>query len=324
MFISLVKINIRRQERMKRILSIVATVATVFTLSAQQDPLNTLFVQNPSLANPAYAGAKEVMSVNLGTRVQWTGIDGAPRTSNLNFSTPLQGNSISLGFNVLSDKIGPTNQTGLFADIAYKLPIDNRSSLRVGIRAGVSLFTANLTELELSQGTGSTDVAFAQDFNGEILPNIGMGVYYENEKIFAGISVPSLIGFEIEGDDANGTRSFGKKQHIFGMVGGRFEMNSDLTLRPALTARFLPSAPVSVDVQVIADLYEKFGIGAMYRHKDAVAAILQFSLSEQLKLGYSYDFGISDYGNYNNGSHEIMLGFDFIYRKGRVNSPRYF
>lgn len=309
---------------MKRILSIVAAVATVFTLSAQQDPLNTLFVQNPSLVNPAYAGAKDVMSVNLGTRIQWTGIDGAPRTSNLNFSTPLQNESISVGFNVLNDKIGPINQTGLFADVAYKLPIDNKSSLRIGIRAGVSLFTANFTELQLGSGSGSTDAAFANDFNGEVLPNVGLGVYYSNEKIFAGISVPSLISFEIEGEEANGTRAFGKKQHIFGMVGGNFEVSSDVTFKPALTARFVPGAPLSLDVQVVADLYEKFGIGLMYRHKDAIAGILQFSLSEQLKLGYSYDFTTSDYGNYNNGTHEIMLGYDFIYRKGRVNSPRYF
>lgn len=310
---------------MKKFLTIIASIATVAVATAQQSPLNTLYVQNPSLANPAYAGAKEVLSINLGTRIQWTGVEGAPRTTNLNFSTPLQDQSISVGFNVLNDRIGPIDQTGLFADVAYKLPIDNESSLRVGIRAGVNLFTANLTELATSQdGTGSGDIAFAQDYNGEVLPNVGIGVYYSNEKIFAGVSVPSLISFELEGDEAQGTRSYKQTQHVFGMIGGNFEVNSDVTLKPAVTTRFVTGAPVSVDVRLIADLYEKFGIGALYRYKDAIGAIVQFTLSEQLKFGYSYDYTTSDFGNYNNGTHEIMLGYDFIYRRGRVNSPRYF
>ncbi|MBL7942395.1 MAG: type IX secretion system membrane protein PorP/SprF, partial [Flavobacteriales bacterium] len=45
----------------------------------------------------------------------------------------------------------------------------------------------------------------------------------------------------------------------------------------------------------------------------------------QLRLGYAYDFTLTDIADYSSGSHEIMLGFDFGKDVDvKVRSPRYF
>ena len=307
---------------MKRIaLIILAVVGVNALLVAQQDPMNTLFVQNPSLLNPAYAGAKGVLSVAAGTRLQWTGVDGAPQTSQLNFSTPLKGDAIAIGLNVANDQIGPVKQNGIFADVAYSLPVGVGSEFRVGLRAGFSTFSANLNSLALDQ---SGDFGFSQNISGELMPNVGFGVYFSNEKFFAGVSVPTLLKNEIKGVETVTARSFGKEMHTFGMVGANLDLNNNVVIKPAITARFVPGAPVSADIQVMGEFYEKFGLGAMYRISDAFALMANFMLSEQFKLGYAYDLTTSDFAAYNNGSHEVMLSYDFLYKRSRVNSPRYF
>jgi hypothetical protein len=47
-------------------------------------------------------------------------------------------------------------------------------------------------------------------------------------------------------------------------------------------------------------------------------------LTKKLRLGYSYDFTLTDVKDYSSGSHEIMLGYDFGYDIMKIKTPRYF
>jgi hypothetical protein len=62
----------------------------------------------------------------------------------------------------------------------------------------------------------------------------------------------------------------------------------------------------------------------MYRVGDSFGGLFQLQLSNQIKIGYSYDLPINRLGAYNNGTHEIMISFDFVSKGGKVRSPRYF
>jgi hypothetical protein len=67
-------------------------------------------------------------------------------------------------------------------------------------------------------------------------------------------------------------------------------------------------------------------LGAMFRTGDAVGALIGFDITDQLHIGYSYDwsFGLQT-GTYNMGSHELVLRYDFLlFDKKQIHSPRYF
>ena len=90
--------------------------------SAQQDAQFTQYMYNTIGINPAYAGSRGVLSVFGLYRTQWIGLDGAPETSTFSVNTPLTNSNLGLGVSLVNDKIGPTNENTLSADLSYSIP----------------------------------------------------------------------------------------------------------------------------------------------------------------------------------------------------------
>jgi hypothetical protein len=64
----------------------------------------------------------------------------------------------------------------------------------------------------------------------------------------------------------------------------------------------------------------------MVRSGDAVGGLVGLDITDQLHIGYSYDwsYGLST-AKYNKGSHEIILRYDFEFlSKKQIHSPRNF
>jgi hypothetical protein len=70
--------------------------------------------------------------------------------------------------------------------------------------------------------------------------------------------------------------------------------------------------------------YEKLWIGAMYRWQDAAGVLLQYEIDNRFKIGYAFDYTLSNLSIYSNGSHEIMLGIDIGRKWAGDVSPRFF
>ena len=56
-----------------------AALVAALPVSAQTDPNLTQYFQAPSFLNPAEAGATDLLRLRGGSRMQWLGIEGAPR-----------------------------------------------------------------------------------------------------------------------------------------------------------------------------------------------------------------------------------------------------
>src|ERR1035437_2811485 len=111
---------------MKKIFEIFIFVIVNWQLSivncyAQQDPQYSMYMFNQLALNPAYAGSKEVLSSALVYRNQWTGISGAPTTAMFSLQTPLKNKKIGLGMEIISDKLGPQNTSGILLSYAYRI-----------------------------------------------------------------------------------------------------------------------------------------------------------------------------------------------------------
>ena len=89
---------------------------------------------------------------------------------------------------------------------------------------------------------------------------------------------------------------------------------------------FYTKSPISIDFNVNF-LYKKFiEAGISYRYNDAVSALIAFTISEKVRIGYSYDNQLTNFGT-NLNAHELVLRMDFdLDRRGRwlKNSSCYF
>ncbi|MEH6406067.1 MAG: type IX secretion system membrane protein PorP/SprF [Leeuwenhoekiella sp.] len=304
-----------------------AVVLFSVSLFGQQDPEYTQYMYNMSVINPAYATDNEgIMNLGALYRAQWAGIDGAPQTSMFFAHTPIN-DRVELGLDIVHDEIGDiVKETNLFGDFAYKLPVSENAHLSLGLKAGATFFSTDFNNLQLSSGSSSTDPAFAENIN-RTFANIGIGAYYFTDHYYVGLSTPNLLtGKHIE--DRDGIQGFGKEAVHYFLTGGYvFDINQNVKLKPSFMTRAVTGAPVTVDVNANVLLYEKLEAGLGYRLGDAVTAMANFKIQPGLRVGYAYDYTVSNLGKYSNGSHEIMILFDLNilgFTPKYMKSPRFF
>ena len=99
------------------------TLLSLFAKS-QQEVQNSLYMFNPSIVNPAYAGSRDALSGIVDYRQQWVKWDGAPTTAMLCLHSPLKMDAVALGLNIVNDKIGATNNTAMYGDFAYRIHLN--------------------------------------------------------------------------------------------------------------------------------------------------------------------------------------------------------
>jgi type IX secretion system PorP/SprF family membrane protein len=110
------------------------------------------------------------------------------------------------------------------------------------------------------------------------------------------------------------------------IAGAVFKLADNLAFKPTTLVKVTEGAPVQADVTASFIIMKKLLIGAMYRSGDAVGGLLGFDITNQLHMGYSYDWSYAlETSKYNQGSHELILRYDFIFpSKRQIHSPRYF
>lgn len=295
------------------------------TIYAQQSPIYTHYMNNTLMVNPAYAGSRDALTVTALHRSQWVGFKGAPLTQTITMHTPLRNEHIGLGLSVMNDKIGPINNTSLFFDYAYIMRLTEKSKLALGLSAGVNIYQAKLNTLLLDQ---PVDPVFQNNINNHVTPNFGFGAYYSRERFYVGISAPNLIQnnySEIKLSDGSTLRAK-EKRHYYIIAGTMLKITNNLDFKPTTLIKGALSAPIQADITASFIIMKKLMIGVMYRSGDAFGGILGLDITDQLHIGYSFDwsYGLETF-KYNQGSHELVFRYDFIfYDKDQVHSPRNF
>ena len=290
--------------------------------NAQQDPQYTQYMYNMNVVNPAYAGSRGTLSLGLLGRSQWTSVDGAPKTLTFDVHAPL-GKKVGVGLSVIADEIGPAKETNIYADFSYTLTTSEEGRLAFGLKGGVTLLNVNLLDVVLPQTSSAGDPVFDENIN-DTFPNFGAGVYYYTNKWYAGFSVPNILKSEhLDKDNINTKAS--EEVHYFLTGGYVFDLSSTLKFKPSLMFKGVTGAPVSIDINANFLMYDRFEVGASYRIDDAVSLLFNFGVTPDFRIGYAYDYTISEFSNsQTGGSHEIILLYDIDFSKKNLKSPRFF
>jgi len=288
---------------------------------AQQNAMFTQYMFNTLALNPAYAGSRNVVSATALVRSQWTGIEGAPQTGTFTIDAPFMDNRLGVGLQLITDKLGVTQTNGAALSLAYRIPLE-QGTLSFGLQGDVNQYRANLTSVDLGSSPGY-DPAFANNVN-KALFNFGAGAYYNSDKFYVGLSAQNLVPNRLS-EPGDGEPLAGKQaMHVFLSSGYVFPVGSDLNLKPSFLIKYVNGAPIEGDINGTLWIKDVLGIGLQYRTSADIAALLEIQATPQIRFGYSYDRSVTRLQNFNSGSHEIMLRYEFGFQKGRIISPRYF
>ena len=305
---------------MKKLILLFFTVLIAQQISAQQDPQYTQYMYNMNIINPAYAGISEGLSVGALYRSQWVGLDGGPETFTFNIHSPV-GKQLALGLSVISDKIGPVEETNAYVDASYTIPLGMETRLAFGVKGGFTFHDIAIAESQITL-VDLSDPFFANAIN-ETTPNIGAGVYfYKPNKYYISISVPNILnGVHL---DANGTKIGSESEHLFTAAGYVFDLSENFKLKPHALLKYAFDAPVSYDLNANLFMYDLVEFGVGYRLDDSFSAMINFQVTKDLRIGYAYDAIRSGLDIVTNSSHEVFINYDFNFSSKVSRSPRYF
>ncbi len=280
--------------------------------SAQQDPQYTQYMYNTMAVNPAYAGSTGNLEATLLHRSQWVGISGAPQTQSFSIQSPLRNEKVGLGLSVVNDKIGPSNELYLDGNFSYSVPLGYE---KAGMR---------MLNIDWSKGRyyNNNDVLLNQNIDNQMKLAVGAGIYYYTDKWYIGASIPNFIQNDYY-DDVQESVDY-ERMHYFLMGGYVFDLSPNLKFKPAFLVKAVSGAPLSADVSANFMIAEKFVIGGAYRTDDSVSILAGFQISKSFYIGYAFDYTVSELNKYNDGSHEIILRYQFIKSQDKIKSPRFF
>ncbi len=306
-------------------------------VQAQQEKMFSQYMFNMLAVNPAYAGSRDVLSATGLYRNQWGGIEGAPKTSTFTIDMPVNKERVGLGLQVFNDQLGLENYTGAFLSYAFRIKISDRSTLALGLQGGATSFRWNLSEAVLVPNGASNDPAFANNIS-KILPNFGTGIYLSNDRGYIGISSPYLIENNLTDYDSGTLR--GKQRRHFYMMSGLVFGKNTVKLKPSLLVKYVTGAPIGVDGNLNLWFNDRIAVGASYRYQqfqsyignnyksDVVVGMVEMQLSDQFRLGYSYDHTLNGLNHDQKfltiPTHEIMIRYEFGFKKSKILTPRYF
>lgn len=298
-------------------------LSSVKIVNAQQNAMYTQYMFNTLAINPAYAGSRNVISATALHRNQWTGIEGAPKTTTLTIDAPFNNKKVGLGIQIISDKLGISNTTGAVLSYAYRIRM-TPGSLSFGIQGSGVQRRANFTGVDLGSSS-PYDPAFSENINKFML-NFGTGVYYNSDRFYVGLSAQDLLNtkiteYEAPEDSAHGSFT---SMHLFFAAGYVFKLDESFKLKPSFLIKGVRGAPVEADLNAMLWIKDVLAVGAQYRTSADVAGLIEVQASPQIRIGYSYDHSITRLRNFNSGSHEIMLRYEFGFERGKILSPRYF
>lgn len=319
-------------------------VVTSLACDAQSRPQTTQYTLNYFLSNPAMTGLENYADIRLGHRRQWSGIQGAPTTTWITANLPLgytteQTSPLSLpeeddrekffrllpvqrhhgiGLIAYQDNIGPYISNCFSLSYAWHVPLTETIAFSAGLSAGVQQLRYDPSKNIYPDQ--APDPAVLTSFGRTISPDLNAGIMLYSSRFFAGASLQQIIPSKFI-NSKNTLSAYTKEYILSGGYNFMLDGNEDIRLLVSALARTDFANPATWDINAKCTFTNTWWAGASYRYKDAVSGMLGLHVARNFNIAYAYDYTLSPLGRFSNGSHELMVAFQFFKFDERVN-PR--
>ncbi|UII19370.1 PorP/SprF family type IX secretion system membrane protein [Fulvivirga ligni] len=293
----------------------------VVQVKSQQLPVYNHYYNNPYLLNPAEVGSDGYLSVVLNHRMQWTGIEGAPRVTTFNLQAPFSYKKGSLGVGIRNFQRGLITTNEIMGTYAYKAYLTKVATLHFGISLG--LYS---TSIDLNQIDDPDDPILTNFANNNIQPLGNAGFKLRTKAGFnLGFALPKLFKVNYLNESDFSSYDFSPLDEFVFMTYFKRPLDKKIITRKVkgmkrrveIEDAYAPlqlyfiykhSALVDKRVEVLGTLHlhEDFWVGGAYRLNYGVSGLVGFDIGS-LSFAYAYE-PASDYvDGFTQGTHEVQL-----------------
>lgn len=296
---------------------LLAISQSIFT---QQLPLFSQYTFNAFLLNPAVAGAEGYTAINLTSRAQWIGVEGAPLTGNVSVQARIMRDAhkskgsaktryiqafrsgrVGVAGGFYFDRAGLIDQTSAFLTYAYHITT-SESQFSMGASLTLLQFKVNTNLLNYTDRqnniTGKNKLLI-------YYPDVNLGAYFTNKEMFIGLSVLQLTQGAIHFQNYDDNK-FVMYRHFYLTGGYKFEVNKQIELEPSFYVKTTEEWRMQMDASLKCIYDNRFWVSAAYRTEATYIASFGLKI-ERLYLGYAFDYSTKGMLNNSNGSHELMI-----------------
>ncbi len=314
---------------------------TCVMVTAQQRPYYTQYIMNNYIINPAVAGIENYWDVKASHRLQWVGLQDAPVTTYFTIHGPLKKSDYDresatsfhasgsnprgeaywqdytapephhgIGFTMLNDRTGPLNRFAAYGTYAYHMSLSPRTSLSMGVSAGITNMSLDASKLNFGTGTTVDPAVASSGVINRLKPDISAGLWLYSRDYFLGVAAQQIIPQQIAFSDNTVYLQNGKLlPHLFISAGYRMQLSDDVSFLPSALIRYISPLPIGFDLNGKFQYQDLLWAGASYRYQDGFAAMVGINLNRNINIGYSYDVQTSNLNTVSHGTHEILIGF---------------
>ena len=280
------------------------------SITAQQEAQFSNFVANAIFYNPAVVGGKDCLELKSGYRNQWIGIDGAPSTTFLSFSTSVinptrlfSESHIGLGGYFQDESFGSFKKTTFNLSYSYSFLIKPKVTFAFGIHAGIQQLGIDAGSIHLFQRNDPI-----LDGSGKIVlvPDGGVGCFFENDNWYVGYSLKNMVMNNwqnlIISEDSR------LNIHHFLMTGKRF-YGKKLNFVPNLIVKHAGRSIPAADINFNFEYKNLLNVGVSYRNFDAFSALFHLNILDHINLYYAYDITTSNIQKMGSNTHEFIVSY---------------
>jgi len=289
----------------------------VISIQAQQDPSSSQYMFNTLTYNPGVAGTSGMICATALNRQQWVGFKGAPSTTLFNVSAPISPFHVNSGIGLLveSDNIGFDKDINLTGIYSYIVDL-NTGKLGIGISLGMLNKTLDPT-WKIPTGDGFTpadqDPLIPSTKESVVAFDAGLGLFLRSEKYYAALSATHINQPKLKFTKGVPYVS----RHYYLTAGYTLQLpNPSLELLPSFFV-YSDGKVAQFNITSLVRYNKKVWGGVSYRAGDALIGTIGLELFNGIRIGYSYDFPLSDIRKNTTGSHEFMVNYCFDLSLGK-------
>lgn len=305
-----------------RLFALLAIILLALSNSAMaQDPAFTQFYANPLHLNPALAGSANCPRVALNHRNQWPSLKGAFITNSISIDKNVEALHGGVGLQILNDVQGEgaLSNTNISAIYSYQLQVSREVTVLSGLQVSYQQRALDKTKLhfgdEIDQNYGfvlPTQENVASFADNVSYADLSLGFMAFTKKYFVGMAFHHLS----EPNDAFITESTLPRKFTV-HTGANFPVgrgkNMGLVMDgPYITPNLLYMTQNGAQqMNVGLSLTNESLSGGLYfrnnfSNPDAILIVLGYEASG-IRLGYSYDYTVSELAGASGGAHEVSL-----------------
>ena len=283
----------------------------------QQDPLSSQYMFNTLSYNPGVSGISGMICTTLLTRQQWVGFKGAPSTTIFSISAPVTLFRVKSGVGLVvgRDAAGFDKDINLAGSYTYIMDV-GQGKLGLGLNLGI-INKSLSPDWQIPSGDAHTppsgDPLIPENKESHVTFDAGIGAYYKTDKLYAGLSVTHINQPKFK--FSKGTPYVSR--HYYFTAGYTLQLPSpSFELMPSLFV-FSDGKVAQLAINALVRYNKKVWGGVSYRAGDAITGMVGVELYNGIRIGYAYDFPMTDIRKSTSGSHEFMVNYCFDLNLGK-------